>query len=108
MATVTLSNAQHLMGLEYETQYIVSAVLYLIPAILIVALNGALFRQLKHLLNTHRDCQFSSLTPEIKKVLFKIRLTILIAFIFVGSQIAYAISTSIAIVSWVSFVLFLV
>ena len=123
MITATLSNVQWMVpsmkdiphyikefdtviwGIAIErktllTLYIVSAVLYIIPAIVIAALNVAIFRQLKRLLQTD---QFSSASNEIKKVLFQIGLTNLIAIIFVGSQVAYAIWVGLAIVSWFSF-----
>ena len=106
MTMATLSNVQQMMEFEeLETRYIVSAVLYNIPAIVIAVVNGALFRQLKRLLNSN---QFSSATNEIKKVLFKIQLTNLIAFIYVGSAVAYALHTGLAIVSWLSFVFYFI
>ena len=85
-----------MVGLDEWTRYIVSAVLYIIPAIVIAVLNVAIFRQLKRFLRTD---QFLSATNEIKKVLFQIGLTNLIAIIFVGSQVAYAIWTVLVIVS---------
>ena len=107
MMIATLSNVQWMVEsttLETEfTQYIVSAVLYIIPAIVITALNVAIFRQLKRLLQTD---QFSSASNEIKKVLFQIGLTNLIAIIFVGSQVAYVIYVGLEIVSWFSFLFY--
>ena len=103
MAIATLSNVQWMVDLRLDTVHLVSPVLYIIPTIAITALNVAIFRQLKRLLHTD---QFSSLTDEIKKVLFKIRLTNLIAIIFVGAQIAYAINACLVIVSWFSFLFF--
>ena len=97
MAIATLSNVQWMVDLRLDTVHLVSPVLYIIPTIAITALNVAIFRQLKRLLHTD---QFSSITDEIKKVLFKIRLTNLIAIIFVGAQIAYAINACLVIVSW--------
>ena len=82
------------------TQYIVSAVLYIIPAIVMAAFNAAIFRQLKRLF--HSD-QFSSARNEIERVLFQIGLTNLIAIIFVGCQVAYAIWVGLLIVSWFVF-----
>ena len=67
------------------------------------AFNAAIFRQLKRLF--HSD-QFSSARNEIKKVLFQIGLTNLIAIIFVGCQVAYAIWVGFLIVSWFSFVIY--
>ena len=124
MITATLSNVQWMVpsmkdipheikvfntviwGIAIErktllTQYIVSAVLYIIPAIVIAALNVAIFRQLKRLLQADT---YSSANNEIKKVLFQIGLTNLIAIIFVGSQVAYVIWVCLAIVSCFSFV----
>ena len=107
MMIATLSNVQWMVkstSLETEfTQYIVSAVLYIIPAIVITALNVAIFRQLKRLLQTD---QFSSASNEIKKVLFQIGLTNLIAIIFVGSQVAYVIYVGLEIVSCFSFLIY--
>ena len=103
MAIATLSNVQWMVDLRLDTVHLVSPVLYIIPTIAITALNVAIFRQLKRLLHTD---QFSSLTDEIKKVLFKIRLTNLIAIIFVGAQIAYAINACLVIVSWFPFLFF--
>ena len=105
LTIATLSNVQHMMKLKSSVVISVSAVLYIIPAIVIAVVNGALFRQLKRLLNSN---QFSSATNEIKKVLFKIQLTNLIAFIYVGSQVAYALHTGLAIVSWLSFVFYFI
>ena len=104
MAIATLSNVQWMVDLRLDTVHLVSPVLYIIPTIAITALNVAIFRQLKRLLHTD---QFSSVTDEIKKVLFEIRLTNLIAIIFVGAQIAYAINACLVIVSWFSFLFFL-
>ena len=104
MTIATLSNVQHMVNLKDSIVVSVSAALYIIPAVVIAVVNGALFRQLKRLLNSN---QFSSATNEIKKVLFKIQLTNLIAFIFVGSQVAYALYAGLAIVSWFFFVFFL-
>ena len=103
MMIATLSNVQWMVELERQTQLIVSAVLYIIPAIVITALNAAIFRQLKRLLTTDT---YSSATNEIKKVLFQIGLTNLIAIIFVGSQVVYAIYVGLGIVSWFSFVFY--
>ena len=103
LTIATLSNVQHMMKLKSSVVISVSAVLYTIPAIVIAVVNGALFRQLKRLLNSN---QFSSATNEIKKVLFKIQLTNLIAFIYVGSAVAYALNAGLAIVSWFSFVFY--
>ena len=100
MMIATLSNVQWMVELEMKTQFIVSAVLYIIPAIVITALNAAIFRQLKRLLTTDT---YSSATNEIKKVLFQIGLTNLIAIIFVGSQVVYAIYVGLGIVSWFFF-----
>ena len=97
MMIATLSNVQWMVELEDETKYIISAVVYIIPAIVITALNAAIFRQLKRLLTTDT---YSSATDEIKKVLFQIRMTNLIAIIFVASQVGYFISVSLMIVSW--------
>ena len=105
MMIATLSNVQWMVELERKTQLIASAVLYIIPTIVITALNVAIFRQLKRLLNND---QFSSATNEIKKVLFKIQLTNLIAFIFVGSQVAYALHAGLQIVSWLSYVFYFI
>ena len=102
MMIATLSNVQWMVGLDEWTRYIVSAVLYIIPAIVIAVLNVAIFRQLKRFLRTD---QFLSATNEIKKVLFQIGLTNLIAIIFVGSQVAYVIWIGLKIVSWFSFAL---
>ena len=98
MTMATLSNVQQMMEFkELETRYIVSAVLYNIPAIVIAVVNGVLIWQLKCLLKT--DQFSSSATNEIRRVLFQVRLTNLIAIIFVGSQVAYAIWTVLVIVS---------
>ena len=98
MTMATLSNVQQMMEFEeLETRYIVSAVLYNIPAIVIAIVNGVLIWQLKCLLKT--DQFSSSATNEIRRVLFQVRLTNLIAIIFVGSQVAYAIWTVLVIVS---------
>ena len=105
MTIATLSNVQHMVNLKEPVVISVSAVLYTIPAIVIAVVNGALFRQLKRLLNCN---QFSSATNEIKKVLFKIQLTNLIAFIFVGSQVAYALHAGLQIVSWLSYVFYFI
>ena len=105
MTIATLSNVQHMIELqEYETLHISSAVLYLIPTIVIAVLNVAIFRQLKRLLKTD---QFASATNEIKRVLFQVGLTNLIAIIFVGSQVAYAISVCLHIVSSFAFEFYL-
>ena len=105
MTIATLSNVQHMGNLKDSVVVSVSAALYIIPAVVIAVVNGALFRQLKRLLNSN---QFSSATNEIKKVLFKIQLTNLIAFIFVGSQVAYALHAGLQIVSWLSFVFYFI
>ena len=105
MTIATLSNVQHMIELqEYETLHISSAVLYLIPTVVIAVLNVAIFRQLKRLLKTD---QFASATNEIKRVLFQVGLTNLIAIIFVGSQVAYAISVCLHIVSSFAFEFYL-
>ena len=105
MTIATLSNVQHMIELqEYETLHISSAVLYLIPTVVIAVLNVAIFRQLKRLLKTD---QFASATNEIKRVLFQVGLTNLIAIIFVGSQMAYAISVCLHIVSSFAFEVYL-
>ena len=96
MMIATLSNVQLMVELEEKTRYIISAVIYIITAIVISALNIAIFRQLKRLLHTH---QTSSAMNRIKKVLFQIRMTNLIAIIFVASQVGYFISVSLMIVS---------
>ena len=96
MMIATLSNVQWMVEVKENTTLIVSAVLYIIPAIVITALNAAIFRQLKRLLTTDT---YSSATNEIKKVLFQIQLTNLIAIIFVGSQVAYATWVGLGIVS---------
>ena len=103
MTIATLSNVQHMVNLKASVVVSVSAALYIIPAVVIAVVNGALFRQLKRLLNSN---QFSSATNEIKKVLFKIQLTNLIAFIYVGSAVAYALHAGLATVSWFSFVFY--
>ena len=103
MTMATLSNVQQMMEFEeLETRYIVSAVLYNIPAIVIAVVNVALVWQLKRLLKTD---QFASATNEIKRVLFQVGLTNLIAIIFVGSQVAYVIYVGLEIVSWFSFLI---
>ena len=99
MTMATLSNIQHMMKLD--TRFIISAVLYIIPAIVIAVVNGALIWKLKRLLKID---ELSSATNEIKRVLFQIRLTNLIAIIFVGSQVAYVIWISLRIVSLFPFV----
>ena len=100
--TIMMIATLWMVGLDEWTRYIVSAVLYIIPAIVIAVLNVAIFRQLKRFLRTD---QFLSATNEIKKVLFQIGLTNLIAIIFVGCQVAYAIWVGFLIVSWFSFAL---
>ena len=106
MTMATLSNVQHMMEFEeLETRYIVSAVLYNIPAIVIAVVNVALVWQLKRLLKT--DQFSSSATNEIRRVLFQVRLTNLIAIIFVGSQVSMALWIGLHIVSLFSFVFYI-
>ena len=100
MTFATLSNVQSMMKLDVQTDLIVSSVLCIIPAIFIAVVNGALLRQLKRLL---KNDQFSSATDEIKKALFKVGLTNLISFIFVGCQVAFVVWVGLEIVSWFSF-----
>ena len=106
MTMATLSNVQQMMEFEeLETRYIVSAVLYNIPAIVIAVVNGVLIWQLKCLLKT--DQFSSSATNEIRRVLFQVRLTNLIAIIFVGSQVSFALWIGLHIVSSFPFVFYI-
>ena len=83
-----------------ETQMIVAMVLCLVPAIVMVLLNGCLYRQLNRLSKVD---QFASASNELKKALFKARLTNLIASIFICAQVALVIYISLGIVSLFSF-----
>ena len=91
-----MSNIQRMVGLETETQLIVSMVLCLVPAIVMVLLNVGLYRQLNRLLKVD---QFASASNELKKSVFKARLTNLIASIFICAQVAFVIDYSLGIVS---------
>ena len=106
MTMATLSNVQQMMEFEeLDIRYIVSAVLYNIPAIVIAVVNGVLIWQLKCLLKT--DQFSSSTTNEIRRVLFQVRLTNLIAIIFVGSQVSFALWIGLHIVSSFPFVFYI-
>ena len=83
-----------------ETDFIVSMVSCLVPVIVMVLLNGCLYRQLNRL---SKIDQFASATNELKKSLFKARLTKLIASIFICGQVALVIYCSLGIVSLFSF-----
>ena len=89
-----------MVGLDIKTQLIVSMVLSLVPAIVMVLLNGGLYWQLNRL---SKNDQFASASNELKKSLFKARLTNLIASIFICGQVALVIHYSLGIVSLFSF-----
>ena len=89
-----------MVGLETKTAMVVSMVLCLVPAIVMVLLNGGLYWQLNRL---SKNDQFASASNELKKSLFKARLTNLIASIFICGQVAFVIYYSLAIVSLFSF-----
>ena len=100
VAISIMSNIQWMVGLDIETQLIVSMVLSLVPAIVMVLLNGGLYWQLNRL---SKNDQFASASNELKKSLFKARLTNLIASIFICGQVAFVIYYSLGIVSLFSF-----
>ena len=100
VAISIMSNIQWMVGLVLDTRLIVSMVLYLVPAIVMVLLNGGLYRQLNHLSKVD---QFASASKELKKSLFKARLTNLIASIFICAQVVLVIYYSLNIVSLFSF-----
>mgnify|MGYP001164363791 CR=1 FL=1 len=83
-----------------ETKSIVSMVSCLVPAIVMVLLNAGLYWQLNRL---SKNDQFASASNELKKSLFKARLTNLIASIFICGQVAFVIYYSLGIVSLFSF-----
>merc|ERR1711860_376629 len=88
VAISIVSNIQWMVGLHYVTEFIVSMVLCLVPAIVMVLLNGGLYWQLNRL---SKNDQFASASNELKKSLFKARLTNLIALIFICGQVAFVI-----------------
>ena len=100
VAISIMSNIQYMVGLDRKTQLIVSMVLCLVPAIVMVLLNGGLYWQLNRL---SKNDQFASASNELKKSLFKARLTNLIASIFICAQVAFVIYYSIVMVSLFSF-----
>ena len=100
VAISIMSNIQWMVRVDTrvddETQMIVAMVLCLVPAIVMVLLNGCLYRQLNRLSKVD---QFASATNNLKKALFKARLTNLICFIFICAQVALVINYSLCIVS---------
>ena len=100
VAISIMSNIQWMVGLDPKTQVIVSMVLCLIPTIVMVLLNGGLYRQINRLLKVD---QFASARKELKKSLFEARLTNLIASIFICAQVVLVIYYSLFIVSLFSF-----
>ena len=100
VAISIMSNIQWMVGLDPKTQVIVSMVLCLIPTIVMVLLNGGLYRQINRLLKVD---QFASASKELKKSLFEARLTNLIASIFICAQVVLVIYFSLGIVSCFSF-----
>ena len=100
VAISIMSNIQWMVGLDPKTQVIVSMVLCLIPTIVMVLLNGGLYRQINRLLKVDK---FASARKELKKSLFEARLTNLIASIFICAQVVLVIYFSLGIVSWFYF-----
>ena len=94
-----LSNIQWIVPNTRFVVSIVTMVMCSVPVIVILLLNGALYRVLHRL---RKSPEFASASTDIKKALFRASLTNLIAIIFISSQVALVVNTGLKLVSWYS------